>query len=186
MGQRAKIKLYPPEIRAWLDAELVRRGFSDYVQLAVDLKEESASRGMPVDASKSSIHRYGANLERKLSAIKASTEAARLIAAQSPDDADLRSGAVLSMIQTQVFDVMVGLQDASQAEDPVERAKLLARVGRDYATVARASVHQKRHEIEIRGKTAAAADRVAKLAKKGGLSGDTVDAIKREILGIAA
>lgn len=181
MVARAKIATLPDDVRAQLDAQLVKRGFAGYAEL------EKWLAGLGISIGKSSIHRYGANLERKLSAIKASTEAAKLIAAEAPDDADQRSGAVISMIQTEVFDLLVGLQELEDKDtDPLKRGKLLAQLAKNVATLSRASVHQKKHEIEIRGKAEAAADRVARLAKKGGLSGATVETIKREILGIAA
>jgi len=179
MGKRSKITQLPAAVREWLDRLLTQKNFSGYEQL----EQELASRGYTI--GKSSIHRYGANLEKKLAAIKASTEAAKLIAASAPDDADQRSAAVISLIQTEVFDVLVALQDLADA-DPMQRAKLLSTVAKNVATLSRASVNQKKHEIEHRAKTEAAADRVARLAKKGGLSGATVENIKREILGIAA
>lgn len=178
MSRRAKIKTLPVDVRDQLDREIVRRGFSGYAEL------EKWLGGLGISIGKSSIHRYGANLERKLSAIKASTEAAKLIAAEAPDDADQRSGAVISMIQTEVFDVLVALQEAEDA-DPLKRAKLLAQLAKNIGTLTRASVHQKKHELEIRSKAEAAADKVARLAKRGGMSAGTVETIKREILGIA-
>src|SRR3990172_11487214 len=94
MGKRSKITQLPREVKAWLDQALIEGNFAGYQALEADLK----SRGY--DIGKSSIHRYGTHLERKLSAIKASTEAARQIAAAAPDDADQRSAAVISLIQT--------------------------------------------------------------------------------------
>lgn len=179
MGKRAKVTQLPEDVRKQLDAELVKRGFSGYDAL------ETWLSGIGIEISKSSIHRYGQNLSRKLAAIKASTEAARLIAREAPDDADERSGAVLSLIQTEVFDMLVNLQELDDAElDQVKRAKLLSSLAKNVAQLSRASVFHKRHEIEIRAKAEAAADKVAKLAKKGGLSSQTVDSIRREILGI--
>ncbi len=180
MGKRSKVSQLPDEVRRKLDAELVKRGFSGYDALETWLHK------LGIEISKSSIHRYGKNLERKLSAIKASTEAARLIAAEAPDDAGMREGAVMSMLSTEIFEMLVGLQEAEDEEDPVQRAKVLSSLAKNIAALTRASVHQKRHELEIRAKTQAAADKVARLAKKGGLSGNTVETIKREILGIAA
>lgn len=176
--KRAKVTQLPDEVRKQLDAALVKRGFSGYDALETWLK------GLGIEISKSSIHRYGRNLERKLSAIKASTEAAKLIAQEAPDDADQRSGAVMSMLQSEIFDMLVNLQEADDAEDPVQRAKVLSALAKNIATMTRASVHQKRHELEIRAKAEAAADKVARLAKKGGMSAKTVDEIRREILGI--
>ena len=184
--KRSKISQAPPELKAWLDAELIRRGFADYRQLALDLIEQSKQLGKPVDAGMSSVYRYGANLEKKLSAIRASTEAASLIAKSAPDDADLRSAAVISLIQTEVFDVLVALQDAAAADDPMARAKLLSTVAKNVATLSRASVHQKRHEIEIRAKVKTAADAAMRIAKKGGISKAGAEELFRAITGIAA
>lgn len=180
MAQRAKITQLPQEVREQLDRELVKRGFSGYDAL------EKWLAGLGISIGKSSIHRYGSNLERRLAAIKASTEAAKLIADAAPDDADQRSGAVISMVQTEIFEILVALQDATGEKDTMKKAKLLSTLAKNIATLTRASVHQKRHELEIRAKTEAAADRVARLAKKGGLSAGTVENIRREILGIAA
>lgn len=181
MGQRGKVTQLPDEVRKQLDAELVKRGFSGYDAL------ETWLHGIGIAISKSSIHRYGKNLERKLAAIKASTEAARLIASEAPDDADHRSGAVISMIQTEVFDVLVALQELDDPEvDPLKRAKLLSTLAKNVATLSRASVHQKRHEIEIRAKAEAVADKVARMGKKGGWSAKTIEEAKREIMGIAS
>lgn len=179
MGQRSKVTQLPDEVRKKLDAELVKRGFSGYDAL------ETWLHGIGVEISKSSIHRYGRNLERKLSAIKASTEAARLIAQETQDDAGHREGAVMSLLSTEIFEMLVGLQEAEDETEPVARAKILSSLAKNVATLSRASVHQKRHEIETRSKAEATADKVARLAKKGGLSAGTIDNIKREILGIA-
>lgn len=178
MARRSKITQLPEDVRSQLDRELVKRGFSGYDAL------ETWLDGLGISIGKSSIHRYGKNLERKLSAIKASTEAAKLIAAEAPDDADQRSGAVMSMLQTEIFEMLVGLQELDD-DDPIKRAKVLSSLAKNISALSRASVHQKKHEIEIRGKAQSAADKVARLAKRGGMSARTVDEIKREILGIA-
>ena len=177
--RRSKITKLPVDVKQWLDKSLADGNFSGYAALSLELKK----RGY--DVGKSSVHRHGQNLERKLAAIKASTEAARMIAAEAPDDADHRSAAVMSMIQTEVFDVLVALQDSERETNPMARAKLLSQVAKNVATLSRASVNQKKHEIEVRAKVEAAADRVTKLARRQGLTAISVDNIRREILGIA-
>jgi hypothetical protein len=186
VGKRPKITTYPPELRQWLDAELVRRGFADYVQLAIDLIKQSEQLGKPVEASKSGLQRYGANLERKLEAIKASTHAAGMIAEAAPDDADLRSAAVISMIQTDTFETMVKLREADQEDDPARRMKLLSSAAANIAKLSRASVNQKKHELEIRSKVKSAADAAMRIAKKGGISKSGADELFRVITGIAS
>lgn len=179
MPKRPKVETLPPAIKKWLDGALLSGNFAGYEALEAELKARGFSIG------KSSIQRYGSNLEKKLAAIKASTEAAKIIADGAPDDAGELGGAVISMIQTEVFNVMVTLQDVAAEEDPMERANLLSKLAKNMATLSRASVSQKQHAIEIRKRVTDAADAVAKAAKKGGLSAGAVDSIRREILGIA-
>lgn len=180
MGQRSKIAQLPAEVRAWLDQALAVNNFAGYEQLAGELDKRGYAIG------KSSIHRYGTALERRLQAIKASTEAARAIAAAAPDDADQRSAAVISLIQTEIFETLIELQEATEKGDPLKQAKILSLVAKNAATLSRASVNQKKHELEIRAKTQAAAEAVQKIAQKGGLSKGAVEQIRSRILGIAS
>ena len=179
MPQRSKVAGLPQEVRAWLDRILIEKNFAGYEAA----EDELAKIGHAI--GKSSLHRYGSNLQRKLEAIKASTHAAAAIAEAAPDDADLRSAAVISMIQTEMFDVLVSLQDAAYEKDPMKRAKLLATVAKNVATLTRASVHQKKHEMEVRTRVRAVADAAAKIGKRGGMSKAGIDEIRAQILGIA-
>lgn len=179
MARRSKVVQLPREVREWLDHALAEKNFGGYKALADDL----AARGFTI--GKSSIHRYGVNLERKLAAIKDSTEAAVLIAKAAPDDAGEREAAVMSMLNTEIFNVLVNAQQLNDEKDPAKRMKLLSSLAASVSKLSRSSISQKKHAIDIRAKTTAAADKVARLAKKGGLSASTVDNIRREILGIS-
>jgi hypothetical protein len=181
MPARSAIIQLPGTVKTELDRRLHQGGFSGYEQLAEWLSDQ----GYPI--GKSSIHRYGQNLERRLSAIKASTEAAAIIAEAAPDDADLRSAAVISLVQTELFETILNLQEAS-ADDisPQVRVGLLSAAAKNIATLTRASVNQKKWQLSVRDKVSAAADAVEAVAKKGGLSKEALDTIRRDILGIAA
>lgn len=186
MAKRSKVSQLPPALKAWLDEQLIKGNFSNYEQLAVSLRAKGEAIGVPVDASKSGIHRYGANLERKLSAIKASTEAAVLIAKMAPDEEDNRSGAVLSMIQTEVFEALLALKDADVEIDPTVRAKLLSGVAKNFAAVTNSSIGLKRYQASLREKANAAAASVEQLARKSGVvSDDLIAQFRAKILGIA-
>ncbi len=179
MPAPSKIELLPDGVRAELNRQLVARAFSGYEALATWLAEHG------FQISKSALGRYGQKLERKLDAIRASTEAARSIAEAAPDDSDLRSAAVMSLVQTEIFDVLVNLQEASDQDvDQVTRVKLLSHAAKNIATLSRASVNQKKWQSEVTARVKAVADRAAEVARKGGLSASAVDTIKREILGI--
>lgn len=182
MAPRSKIVMLPADMRKWLDTMLADGNFAGYELIAAELKQ----RGF--DISKSAVHRYGQELERKLSAIKASTHAAAAIAAAAPDDADLRSAAVISLIQTEVFDVLVQLQEAEAQDDPTNRVKLLGRVAKSIAELSRASVNQKKWQVSIEIKIreqerAKAAEDATTVAKDAGASPEMISKI-RNALGV--
>lgn len=180
MPPPSAIALLPEADKAWLDKELIRRGFSGYVEIAELLLERGYQIG------KSSIHRYGQQLERKLASVQASTQAALLIADAAPDDADVRSQAVLSMVQTEMFNALVSFQDAEDNNlDPIKRLELMAKCGKGIAEIVKASVNQKQWQAEVREKTEKAVKAVEKIAKKGGLSADAVTEMRKHILGIS-
>jgi len=179
MGRRAKVATMPRDIREWLDALLVRGEHGGYEALAALLAERGVQIG------KSSLQRYDAKLQRRLQAIKDATEAARALAAGARDDAGDLSASVLAMVQTEMFDLLVNLREATSEDDPAERAKLLGRLAKTISESARASVAQKKWAAEVRTKTEAAAARADKIARKGGLSEDAAAQIRAAILGIA-
>jgi hypothetical protein len=183
MARQSAIDALAPEDRDWLNRQFTDKGFCGYEEIAALLAE----RGYSV--SKSSVHRYGQKLERKLAAVQASTQAAMLIADAAPDDADQRSNAVLSLIQTEIFNALVDFQEATDNEEPMtpaDRLTLLAKAGKGIADLSKASVNQKKWQLEVQEKAKKAAEAVESIVKKGGLSQSAADEIKRQILGIAS
>ena len=179
MPTRPAVSQLPDPVRAELNARLAASGFSGYEGLAAWLAEQGFEIG------KSSIHRYGQALERKLAAIKASTQAAQMIAEAAPDDEDSRSAAVISLVQTDLFDALLALQESEEA-DPGQRVKLLASAAKSIAEVGRASIGNKRFSTEVRARAQAAAEDVVAAVKRGGLSDEAAETIRRQILGIAS
>lgn len=178
MPPRDKISQLPPTLRAAIDRLLIDSGFAGYEALESLILETHG-----VQIGKSILNRYGQKLERRLSAIRASTEAARAIAEAAPDDADHRSAAVISLVQSSLFESMLALEEAEDEADPAERVKLLANAARAIAEASRASQGQKKWESEIRAKaTTAATDAAEQAAKKAGLSGDAITAMRAAIM----
>lgn len=176
MPQRSAVEQLPDEVRGQLDRRLSEAGFSGYDQLAEWLTEQG------YQISRSAVHRYGQRLERRMETIRASTEAARQIANIAPDDEDERSAAVISMVQSELFEAMLALEEAQDA-DAGERVALLSKAGRAIAEVSRASVNQKKYAAEVRRQTQEeAAEAVETAARKQGLSDDGVSALRKAIL----
>lgn len=184
MGRRSSVSALPAAVRDWLDKALIDRDFRDYAAL----EEALAERGHQI--SKSAIHRYGQPLQRRLAAIKASTEAARLLTEGAADDQDARSEAVIALVQTELFESIVNLQEAGEEGiNPEDRITLLSKAAKNIATLARASVNQKKFRLEVQEETRRKlleeqAKKLDALQKKGGVTPETRAAI-REALGIA-
>lgn len=181
MARASSITALPDETRAWLNQALAEANFSGYKEL------EELLRAQGFEISKSAIHRHGQKIERRMAAIKASTEAAKMITEAAGDDQDARSEAVIALVQTEMFDSIIAIQEAEDPDvSPADRLGLMSKAAKNIATLARASIAQKQFKTTVQARATEAADKVAKLAKKGGMSASTVEEIKRSILGIAA
>lgn len=179
MGRESAIDQLKPEDKTMLDRWLMDKGFCGYEEIANKLAE------MGYSVSKSSVHRYGQKLESKLAAVQASTQAAMMIADAAPDDGDLRSSAVLSLVQTELFNALVSLQESDDPDaSPADRIMLMAKAGKGIAEIAKASVNQKKWETEVKERVEKAAEAVESIVKKGGLSAETAASIRAQILGI--
>lgn len=180
MARRSKIEQLPEDVRRQIDRLLIQSGFSGYDWLVDHIRDE-----LDVDpGEKSSVQRYGAKLQRRLAAIKASTEAARLISEAAPDEADERSNAIISLVQTDIFDALVAMQEAEEEVDPAKRVEVLGKAAKNIATLTRASVSRNKWASEVRTKLDAAREEVAKLGSSAGFSEETLRAIDARLQGI--
>lgn len=180
MAPPSKVALLPDELRREFESRLIQGAFAGYEALSDWLGEQG------YEISKSVLHKHGQKLKRRLEAIKASTQAAQLLAESVPDEAGALSSAVLNLVQTEMFDLLVSLQEVDDAKDTGDRVKLLGNAAHAMADLARASLKQKEWAGQVRERTEAAAAAVEKITRKGGLSAESAEAIRREILGIAA
>ena len=133
MPRRSKVHALPPELKEWLDAELVRRGFGDYVQLAQDLKARGA------DISKSGLQRYGAPFERQMARVKMATEQAVALVDAAFDEEDKLSSAVIRITQEKILNLLMELDIDAESVDVNKLFKNAAEIGRASASNKRAS-----------------------------------------------
>lgn len=181
MGRQSSITALPEDVRRWLERALSEQNFSGYEALEAMMRDKGYS------ISKSAIHRYGQKIERRMAAIKASTEAAKLLTEAAGDDQDARSEAVIALVQTEMFDSIIAIQEADDEElTAADRLGLMSKAAKNIATLARASIAQKQFKTQVQAKAAEVADKAARLASKGGMSPDAAAEIRKMILGIAA
>ncbi len=190
MGRKSSISRLPDNVRTYIEGKLAE-GRLTLDELIANLQAQFPSQAESGELpSRTAVHRYGQKLERRLAAIRASTEAAKIIRAQAGDDLDARSEALTAMIQSELFESIIALQEAGDEEmDPGERVGLLASAAKNIATLTRSSVTLKKYqaEAEERARQALLAEQKAALAampNKSGVTEATKQAI-REALGIS-
>jgi hypothetical protein len=171
MPPRSKIEQLPEEVRAELDARLIRSGFGGYRALADWLTDQG------FEIRKSALQSYGAAFEDRISCLKLATEQARAIVSESPDDEGAMSEALMRLTQEKLFGVLMELQ-----VDPQKVS--LSGLARSIAELGRASVTQKKYAQEVRDRAKLAAEQASKIAKRGGLDAAAVKEIRAAILGI--
>ncbi|WP_323843062.1 DUF3486 family protein [Moraxella sp. Pampa] len=177
MAKRSSVEQLPQRVRHELERKLADNGFSDYTALAKWLNEQG------YEISRSAVHRYGTKIQKRFANIKASTEAARLIAEGASDEGDTRSEALVAMVQTELFDALVEIGDMDDL-GAVERFNMVAKASKNIAALTSASTRLKEYQAKLQVKIEQTASEVAKVVKKGGLSDETADEIRRKILGI--
>ena len=170
MPPRSKVANLPPEVKAWLDQALVASNFSGYEQLSAEL----SARGIQI--GKSALHSYGQTFEDRLSALRMASEQAKAVVAAAPDEEGAVNEALMRLVQEHLFKLLMA------QEGKID----LPKVAKAVAELGRAAVVQKKWQAEVRAKAETAALAVEKIARKGGLNAETVDAIRREILGVAS
>ncbi len=189
MARASSIDRLPRAVREWLDRALMDNNFSGYQ----DLEEALRERGCTI--SKSAIHRYGQKIERRFAAIRASTEAAKLLTEGASDDQDARSEAVIALVQTEMFESIVNLQEAGEEDiEPAARIELLSKAAKNIATLARASVNQKKFRLDEQARIEREArerllqeqeEKLQELRGSDGMSEQMESRIRRILLGKA-
>jgi len=186
MPAPGKIALLPDELRQWLHRAIVERAFGDIVGLTDELNALCKQGGVGITIGKSAVGAESLRVKRAQEAIRQTTEAAKLLADSSRDDADTRGEAVMAMVQGEVFSLMLAIGEARDESDPGKQLKLLANVAKAISMLSRARVNQSKWRAEVDAKVKAAADVVSKKLKAaGGLTAEQVSEIRSAILGIA-
>jgi hypothetical protein len=181
----SKIAQLPQELRDWLHRAFVERAFGDIEAITQQLNDLCKHGGVAISVGKSAVGAESLKVKRAQEAIRQTTEAAKLLADASRDDADTRGEAVMAMVQGEVFQLMLAIGEARDESDPTKQLKILANVAKAISVLSRARVNQSKWRTEVDTKVKAAADTVAKKLKAaGGLSQKQVDEIRASILGI--
>ena len=176
MPPKNKVYTMPEPFRAWLDETLAANGGQQFAAL----EEQLATKGFKI--SDSSLQRYYAqDLAPRLQALKLATESARTVAAAMGENDGTMLEALTGLCQERLFTLLMEV-DTSTIDGAI-----LAKLARAIGDLARASINVKKHVADARAKALEeAADTVKKTAAQAGISEETIQVIRRDILRMAA
>ena len=197
MAPKSSIDRLDPEIKAYIQSMLAL-GSMTLDELIADLQEKFPASAVAGELpSRSAVGRYGQKLNRRLAAIRASTEAAKIIQAHAGDDSDARSEALVAMVQTELFEAILALQEVDEQppegmtaeEVAANRVELLSKAAKNIATLTRGSINLKQFQAQVEERTrkAVLAEQEAKLqtiAKQQGMGREQLDFWMKEFLGV--
>ncbi len=188
MGRKSTISRLPPDVKSYIEGKLAS-GRMTLDELIADLHARFPAQQQAGDLpSRAAVHRYGQKLERRLSAIRASTEAAKIIQAQAGDNTDARSEALTALIQTELFEAILNLQEADDPDaDPSDRVGMLSMAAKNIATLTRSSVNLKQFQAKIESEARKkafedAAQKASNSAKQQGMSAEGTKLLRAAIM----
>lgn len=172
MARKSSIRSMDPRIREAIDTA-IREGRATIDEIV------SLVRSMGGDASRSAVGRYKQQAEAQMQRYREAQEVAKVWIGKLQADPDGDVGRLLAeMLRTSAFQTLGDMESA----DP-QSLMFLAKALKDLASTDKLTADR---ILMVRREAAKeAAEKVSEVAKQNGLSADTVELLRREILGVA-
>lgn len=176
-----KIKRMPKDLKQQLDALLSDGTFHSSLQLAKWLKDNG------FEISHRSIRQYRHDFERRLDSVRLATEQARIVCEQFKDDDTQMQTALLRLVQTRLFEVLVVANENEKGRvkrrSPTIAAVNIAALARTVSGLVKAETEHQKWTERARAGMAAVEQKVEEARAKG-LSKDAADQIKAVLMEI--
>ena len=176
-----KIRRLPPDLKEELDKMLSAGRLHSCRQLAKWLGDNG------YEISHAAIHRYGRKFERKLQAVRMATEQARIVCEQFDGDDEQMRSALMRLVQTNLFEVLVAVKETEKGTAAEEGATIapvnLTALARSVSGLARAETEHRKWAERARAGMAEAGKKVEEAREKG-LSKDAAEQIKSILMEI--
>jgi hypothetical protein len=178
MAGRSRIKRMDKRVREAVD-RLIREDHATIDEI-VEKLQSMVGEDAP---SRSAVGVYVKNTRLQMQRYREAQELAKVWVGRLEEDQSSDVGRLLSeMLRTVAFHQLASAGDEG-AEVSTKEVRMLAAALRDLNTADKVAMER---ELKIRQEVAKqAADKAAEVAKRGGLSKDVVDELRRELLGIA-
>lgn len=180
-GRRSKVHKLPADIKNTLD-ELLRNGRMTQQDILREVNALAKAAGADT-LSRSGLNRYSTKMEQMGSRIREAREVSDAwISKLGTEPSGEVSQLLIEMVRTLAFDSV--LQHA-ESDEPLE-PKFIKELSIGIEKLEKAAETSQKRELELRKQFAAeAAEQAAEVAASAGMTQAGIDAIKREILGIA-
>lgn len=180
---RSKVKRLPSEVRDFIDAAL-REDRHTLDELIAELQRRFPGEDLP---SRSGLHRHQQDVQAMTQRIRDMQAAASAVVADLGENPDDKVGGLMVQAVTALCG-HVAMRAASDSDTSIQDALALARMAREAssarkATLAERQAIERAAEERLRKQQAKALESVVKTA---GLTQETADAIRKQILGVAA
>lgn len=188
-NRKSKVELLPEDIRTTLNV-FIRSGNMTQKDIleAVNQMIDDAGLGDDAKLSRTGFNRYAKRMEEMGQRLRQSREVAEVWVSKLGDAPTSDVGKLLQeFVRTMAFDTSMKMMEASEGEDgEVISPKALGQLALVVQRIETAAMSSMKREKEIRAAYAAeAAEKTEAVAKKAGLTADTVKMLKAELLGIA-
>ncbi|MGC9368695.1 MAG: phage protein Gp27 family protein [Paracoccaceae bacterium] len=182
-----KVDLLPKELKRWLETELEARGFAGYEDLAEALNFRLEEEGLEMRIGKSALHVYGQeHAEFVKFQDQASAWAASWMTENGLEEEAQRHNVLFQMITTLAFKVMQAQMLKDGKDIDARELHFLGKMLKD--VMASSGIREKLREDErVRVAKEAREEAASKVEKKAlqlGLTKETVEGIKAQILGV--
>ncbi|MDF1622512.1 MAG: DUF3486 family protein [Pseudohongiella nitratireducens] len=179
----SKLQQLPAEVKAWLDARLVKNGFGNYDDLTAQLNAKLEEHGLEITVSRSGLGIYGKAMKDRIEKITASTQAAKLLNESMDDDGDALGMANVALAQDLIFQLM-NKYDPDDTENKIS-VKEISTLFRALGNISRASLPQKQWSKKIREELARKkAEAISQIQAEAGLSDEQFERVRARFLGI--
>lgn len=187
MARIPAISLLPKSVLDELNTKLVDQAFSDYAGLSAWLHEQ----GYEIGTSTAAVWKHGSKLqvamEKSLNKARQRMEIAKALRGASEED----KAALMEANEMVAMDQIMDMFEEASGLEIGERMAAIPKLVRAIADLNRSAIGsakwKREFEAQIRKDTLEqAANKMGITANKSGLSADTIDILKREILGIAS
>ncbi len=183
MGQISNIEKLPNELRLYL-IKLLENPNCTQQEVAELVNDKAGAKVV----SKSSVNRYAIKMKEFSERNRQAREVAKVYLASCEEDTGVElSKVVTEQIRMLVFDLLMAsnnLKEAENSEQIQEMAFTASKLARAVKDIESATTINMEREEKMKKKAEATAASVEKKIKASGLSDNTIEEIKAQILGI--